>query len=341
MPAEWEKHEACWVAWPSHAELWGEEDLAAVQLEFISLCRAISYAPPGEQGEKLKVLAPNPMRLQNAREALSGLPASFFEIGFGDIWLRDTGPIFLRTASGSLEAGCFVFNGWGEKFNLRYDDEVSQRIAETTPYPQSAFRWILEGGSVEVDGQGTLLTTEQCLLNRNRNSDLSRTEIEGKLREALGAKKILWLRDGLTNDHTDGHIDTLARFIAPGKIVCMRASGKDDPNAQILKDIEDDLRKMQDAQGRPLEVFTIPSPGRIESPEGKILAASYVNFYISNHSVVVPTYGSEFDSEALKGLAELFPGRRVIGSPAMTLLRGGGAFHCITQQEPVAEPENA
>jgi agmatine deiminase len=340
MPAEWEEHEACWSAWPSHADLWGEEDLVAVQKEFVALCRAIAYAPAGKQPEKLRILAPNVERQEQAQKALAGLPVEIFRIGFGDIWLRDTGPIFLETGEGERVSGCFLFNGWGEKFNLRFDDEVSQAIAAASKTRPIPFPWILEGGSVEVDGEGTCLTTEQCLLNRNRNATFSKEKMETELKTALGVKKILWLKEGLLNDHTDGHIDTLARFIAPAKVVCMRASGENDPNAEVLHTIEQTLRGMQDAQGRPLEVTTIPSPGKVVNEEGKTLPASYVNFYISNHSLVVPTYGSRYDEKAVEALQALFPNRRVFGSAAATLLKGGGAFHCITQQEPAGRKQH-
>ncbi len=334
MPAEWEPHKACWVAWPSHAELWGEEELVEVQKEFVELCRAISYAPSGSVGEALCVLAPNPMRAEQARQALSGLEIRVFEIGFGDIWLRDTGPLFLRTPGAELKAGCFIFNGWGEKFNLRYDDEVNRRIAEASGYDGVPFSWVLEGGSIEVDGEGTVLTTEQCLLNVNRNRSFSREEVEKHLIDSLGVKKVLWLYEGLLNDHTDGHIDTLARFVAPGKVVCMAPADSSDPNASVLNEIKSDLEKMSDARGRKLQVHTITSPGKVLSEDGQVLPASYVNFYISNHSVVVPTYGTNRDALAIEQLRPLFPGRKVIGCPASTLLQGGGAFHCITQQEP-------
>lgn len=331
MPAEWEPHSATWVAWPSHANLWGEEDLALVQEEFTQLCRAIASAPAGKTGERLKILFTE-NRGEEARRAFAGVAADFYDIGFGDIWLRDTAPIFL-TSQNALAAGVFQFNGWGGKYDLPHDTTVGKNIAEASGVRRLEFPWILEGGSIEVDGQGTCLTTEQCLLNPNRNEGLEKADIENKLRHALGVEKILWLREGLLNDHTDGHIDTLARFIAPGEVVCMRSSAVDDPNAAVLAEIQKDLEAMTDARGRKLRVHTIPSPGRVVD-EDRILPASYVNFYIANHTVVVPTYGVPTDTEAVRELAPLFPTRRVVGVSARVLLRGGGAFHCITQQQP-------
>jgi agmatine deiminase len=333
MPAEWAPHSACWVAWPSHADLW-LEDLEPVQEEFVALCRAIQFHRPGTPVETLKVLAPNPDRLEEARMALKGLKAEFFEIGFGDIWLRDTAPVFLESKERMLTAGCFQFNGWGGKYALPFDHEVSRQISEVHGGPSVQFDWVLEGGSIEVDGEGTCLTTEQCLLSPNRNPKLSREAIEKKLQEALGVQKVLWIREGLINDHTDGHIDTLARFVSPSEVVCMRPTGKNDPNAETLREIETVLLSMRDAAGRPLKVHTIPSPGKVQDETGKILPASYVNFYISNTSVVVPTYGASADTDAVQALKSLFPHHEVMGSPAKHLLRGGGAFHCITQQEP-------
>lgn len=334
MPAEWEPHEACWVAWPSHEELWGE-DLPGVQDEFVALCRTITDGP-NDRRESLKVLVPDSRRESEAAERLRGLPVSFLQTGFGDIWLRDTGPVFVFTDKHERLAACFRFNGWGEKYDLPHDKEVSGAIAHASGDRPIHFPWILEGGSIEVDGEGTCLTTEQCLLNRNRNAELSRDQVEQGLRSALGVSQILWLGDGLLNDHTDGHIDTLARFIAPGKVVCMAPSGKNDPNTRVLETIATSLSKMRDAKGRTLEVVRIPGPGRLEE-DGKVMPASYVNFYISNTTVAVPVYGQPSDEAALKALEALFPGRRVVGLSSRALLRGGGAFHCITQQQPRRE----
>lgn len=336
MLPEWAPHKACWVAWPSHENLW-KEDLLPVQAEFVELCKSIQYAPTGGTQETLKVLAPTEERLAEARRALQGLKVDFYQVGFGDIWLRDTAPLFLSEMGGGKAVGCFEFNGWGGKFDLPFDHEVSSQIASLVSDTRVDFNFVLEGGSIEVDGEGTCLTTEQCLLSPNRNPTLTRSEIEDRLKESLGVEKILWLKQGLINDHTDGHIDTLARFIAPGEVVCMVPGAQRDPNAKVLSEIERDLREMTDAKGRKLKVHCIPSPGLIEDESKKILPASYVNFYISNHSVVVPVYGGPMDSEAVAALSTLFPNRKVVGCPAVHLLKGGGAFHCITQQEPNRE----
>ncbi len=328
QPAEWEEHEACWLAWPSHGDLW-QEDLETTRQEFTALCRAIS-------GERLEILVPDAENKSLAEKALRGLNARFHLIPFGDIWLRDTGPIFLWGKNGEVEAARFTFNGWGGKYVLPFDTEVSTAISKITGFPSHTFPWVLEGGSLDVDGKGTCLTTRQCLLNPNRNPKLNQGQIEGGLRQALGVTKVLWLHDGLLNDHTDGHIDTIARFIKPGVVLCMHPSGSDDPNAHVLQAIEKDLKSMSDAHGRKLEVLTLPSPGKVVDEENEILAASYVNFYISNESVVVPQYGQPNDSVAVQAIAELFPGRKTVGVSAKSILTGGGAFHCITQQQPKA-----
>lgn len=327
LPAEWEAHEACWLAWPSHEDLW-KENLVAAQREFIELCQVIG------KSEKLEILASEQDSLQEAKDALVDLPIQFHLIPFGDIWLRDTAPIFLKSRSGRLKPACFKFNGWGGKFVLPFDDQVARRMTQTLNTPSYFFRFVLEGGSVETDGQGTCLTTEQCLLNPNRNPDLSRKEVEEMIKKSLGVTKILWLKQGLINDHTDGHIDTLARFVAPGKVVCMESFHRDDPNKEVLNEIAKQLSELQDAHHRSLEVIRIPSPGPILDENHDLMPASYVNFYLSNRHVIVPTYGSPYDADAVQALSQCFPERETIGLSAKAILSGGGAFHCITQQQP-------
>jgi agmatine deiminase len=240
----------------------------------------------------------------------------------------------VKDGTGAFQAACFRFNGWGGKYVLPEDDRVAGRVAALSALPRRDHGWILEGGSVEVDGEGTALTTRQCLLNPNRNPGMDQAEIEAALREGLGAEKALWLDEGLLNDHTDGHIDTLARFVAPGVVVCMEAREPGDPNAATLDRIAADLATFTDARGRKLQVVRIPSPGVVLDDEGGLMPASYVNFYIGNRSVVVPTYGTPFDEAAVAALAPLFPRHRVLGRSARAILSGGGAFHCITQQQP-------
>src|SRR5450759_2347141 len=335
QPAEWDLHEAVWLAWPSDEDLWGDA-LIPVRFAFATFASAIADVAPATgtpRGERLEILAPDAGNEALAKAALAGLGARFHRIPFGDIWLRDTAPVFLVGRGGMRATASFKFNGWGGKYVLPNDDSVSTRVAAQEGLPVFRFPWVLEGGSVEVDGEGTCLTTRQCLLNPNRNPGMPREAIESGLEDALGCTAVLWLGDGLLNDHTDGHVDTLARFIAPGRVVCM-VPASDDPNREVLETIRRDLASFRDARGRRLRVETIPSPGRVVDEGGKPMAASYVNFYIANTTVVVPRYGAPADSDALRRVGNLFPGRRAVGVPAKDLLAGGGALHCISQQQP-------
>jgi agmatine deiminase len=333
MPAEWEPQSACWLAWPCHQELWGD-DLPEVQDTFLKLCREISFGRSSSP-QALKVLIAGAEERERVQPVLAKLEAQLFTAAYGDIWLRDTGPIFLlRGDRGESLAGCFRFNGWGGKYVLAHDDQVATQIAALAGEDARHFDWVLEGGSIEVDGLGTCLTTRQCLLNPNRNPGLTVEEIEARLRTALGATKILWLERGLLNDHTDGHVDTIARFVSPGRVVCMEAGSAEDPNADVLGEVAERLESFTDVTGSPLTVIRIPSPGAVIGHLGEIMPASYVNFFIGNNSVVVPLYDVPQDAEALATIARLFPERRAVGISARALLSGGGAFHCITQQQP-------
>ncbi|MEC7523789.1 MAG: agmatine deiminase family protein [Myxococcota bacterium] len=336
QPAEWEPHQAVWLAWPSHDELWAQL-LPDAQREHEALCRAIADVDEDgrPRGESLHVLVPDAMREIEARAALEGTGARFHRVPFGDIWMRDIAPIFVRNEDGDVSPVCFAFNGWGGKYILDGDDLVAGRVGELAGGELYAFGWVLEGGAIEPNGDGTLLTTRQCLLNPNRNPGMDLARIESGLADSLGAEKVLWLDEGLLNDHTDGHVDTLARFVDETTVVCMEARDEDDPNREVLDRIAADLAEMTDARGRKLQVERVPSPGRIEDDEGLLMPASYVNFYIANTTVVVPTYGSPYDDEAVEALSSLFPGRKVVGCSARAILAGGGAFHCITQQQPL------
>ena len=308
-----------------------------MQDEFVELCKAIADPDPTtgkSRGETLRILVLDEAGAQTVRRRLEGLDVQCVVGRFGDVWLRDTGPIFGVSASGALAAHRFRFNGWGDKYQLEGDEQVAPLIAAEASTSTIEHSLVLEGGAVEFDGEGTVLTTRSCLLNMNRNPGLSADEVEAALRDALGADRVMWLSRGLLNDHTDGHIDTLVRFVAPGRVVCMHPSGDKDPNAEVLTELRTALDGLVDAQGRRLEVIEIPSPGRTVDDAGIIMPASYVNFYIANTTVVVPTYGGPHDAAAIDALCTVFPGRRVVGVHARRLLHGGGAFHCITQQQP-------
>ncbi|HVY11946.1 MAG TPA: agmatine deiminase family protein, partial [Alphaproteobacteria bacterium] len=306
IPPEWARHKAMWTAWPSAADLW-LEDLAPAREEVAAMIRALA------EGEPVKVLAGSGEPLESAKEALRGV-ADVIEQPFGDIWLRDTAPIF----SSPTQANLFRFNGWGEKYVLEGDDQVGERIAHFAGAKAVRHDFILEGGSVDMDGNGLCLTTRQCLLNPNRNKGWDQEKAEAALKTALGAQKILWLDEGLVGDHTDGHIDNIARFVAPGKVVCQSASGADDPNAAILKRIEESLRAMTDGQGKKLDVVTLPSPGLVTDDEGEVRAASHMNFIIGNTCVVVPAYNNRAEA-AVAALKALFPGRKVVAHAATAI----------------------
>lgn len=302
-------------------------------MDFARAIADVDASTGAPRGERLDVLVPDVENAALAKTRLAGLPATFHDVPFGDIWLRDTAPVFLASGR-DVAAVTFGFNGWGRKYVLPHDAEVSASIAKASGLASFNVPWVLEGGSVEVDGEGTCLTTRQCLLNPNRNPSMSKKEIEWGLREALGVDEILWLGDGLLNDHTDGHVDTIARFVAPGVVVCMEARDEGDPNRRVLEEIANGLSEMTDEKGRRLDVVRVPSPGRILDADDRVMPASYVNFYIANTTVVVPTYGTRWDDEAVEKIGALFPGRRTVGIRAKELLEGGGAFHCISQQQP-------
>ncbi|MCH9054779.1 agmatine deiminase family protein [Synechococcus sp. PCC 6716] len=335
QPAEWQPHRACWLAFPSHEALWGDL-LPQVRAEFTALCRAIANPDPRTgycYGEPLNILVLDEAGEREAQSFLGALQPQFHRVPFGDIWLRDTAPITLVNEQGDRQLLCLPFNGWGKKYELAGDAELAPRLARLMGLPYRTLSLTLEGGALEVDGEGTCLSTQQCLLNPNRNPGVTVAEVEAHLRDALGVEKVLWIESGLANDHTDGHIDTLVRFVAPATVVCMLPWSREDPNYDVLSAIYQQLQQLTDARGRSLTIIPLPSPGIVTSTQGEILPASYVNFYIANTTVVVPTYGTEADAKAVAAIADLFPSRTTIGLSARTLLEGGGAFHCITQQE--------
>ncbi|HEV8321671.1 MAG TPA: agmatine deiminase family protein [Myxococcota bacterium] len=347
QPVEWARHDAVWLAWPCAADLWGDA-LPAAQRQFVALCGAID-------GERREILVPDADEESRARAALAagavagaataatasdGLAATasagvrFHRIPFGDIWMRDIAPVFVHDQRGDLAAACFRFNGWGGKYVLPHDADVAARVAAAAGAARVPYDLVAEGGAVEVDGEGTLLTSRSCLLNANRNPGLGEEAVARALSEALGARRVLWVGEGLLEDHTDGHIDTIARFVAPGVVACMEPGGAGDPNAARLARIAEEVAAMTDAAGRRLRVVPVPSPGRVEDARGRLMPASYLNFYLANGSVAVPTYGAPRDEAAVHAVAALFPGRRATGVRAETILEGGGALHCVTQQQP-------
>ena len=315
---EWAPHEAVWIGFPSDPELW-LGDLKPAEREVAAFAEAVHA---GGRGEQVWLVAAHDDAASAARDL-----APFAKVivePFGDIWLRDTGPIV--TGSGtSRHAQDFGFNGWGGKYDLEGDQDIGERLAKAAGLTHSMADWILEGGAIDGDGSGIVITTEQCLLNPNRNR-LTREEVEQRLKQDLGFGHVVWLGSGLLNDHTDGHVDNLARFVAPGRVAIPTAADED-PNAAVY---EDAARRLTDAG---LDIATLPSPGRVER-DGDIIPASYMNFYIGNAAVVVPQYGAPNDRAAVEAVQALFPDRVAIGLRADHILTGGGSFHCISQQVP-------
>ncbi len=328
IPAEWEPQKAIWTAWPTDAAEWNG-DLDAPRHDVAALIHALGHE------NKVRLLVNGAEAAASARAAVGG-EAEIVQARYGDIWLRDTGPIFARSPDGPV-ALRFKTNNWGGKFDLADDATVGDDIARLSGARVARFDFVLEGGAIDHDGQGTILTTRQTLLNPNRNG-WSKDDAQRALAEALGAKKVIWIDEGLMNDHTDGHIDNIARFVAPGRVVCQSPAGPDDPNAETLNAIAAALESATDASGRKLEVVRIPGVGLYLNALGEISPASHMNFIIANGVVVVPVYGTGAEVAAIEALQTVFPDRAVIGAPSIGLLgsgsAGGGAFHCITQQEP-------
>jgi len=323
LPAEWARQDALWTTWPSHPELWLGDLLGQARAEIAQMVRAIS------KGQKVKVLAFGDEALSSARAAIGDV-AEIIAAKFGDLWLRDTGAIFAYEQS-QLIGLRFKTNGWGGKYVYEFDDLVGDTIAELAGAKIRRHDFVLEGGSIEHDGEGTLLTTRECILNPNRNPDWSERDAEVALKNAFNAKRIIWLDDGMLNDHTDGHIDNIARFVAPNHVVCQSAFGSDDPNTKVFENIYLTLKNTG------LQVTQIPSPGLYRSTEGEIVPASHMNFIIGNAAVVVPVYDTPSQDQALAELQKLFPTRKVVGVSSKAVLTGGGSFHCITQQQPARD----
>jgi agmatine deiminase len=318
-PPEWARHEAVWIGFPSDPQLW-LGDLKPAEREVAAFAAAVHA---DGQGETVRLVAAHEGAAASAR-ALAPFADVVVE-PFGDIWLRDTGPIVVGSGQERRAQG-FGFNGWGGKYDLDGDQDIGERLARRALLPFAKADWILEGGAIDHDGSGMVITTEQCLLNPNRNT-LTREQVEERLRSDLNFERVVWLGPGLLNDHTDGHVDNLARFVAPGRVAIPTAA-EEDPNEAVYRDA---AGRLGDAG---LDVVTLPSPGRVLGEDGDVIPASYMNFYIGNAAVVVPQYGVANDRAAVEAVEALFPDRVAIGLRADHILTGGGSFHCISQQVP-------
>ena len=331
MPAEWELHAATWLSWPRREGISFPGAFDRVLPTFRAMVAALIESEP------VHINVCDRAHAAEARAVLEGLALeriTFHDIPTNEPWCRDHGPIFLtRAADPQLAVVDWGHNAWGGKYPpFDLDDVVPTRIAQALGLPCWPGGMILEGGSIEVNGAGALLTTESCLLNPNRNPGMSREEIEQRLRDYLGVHEIFWLAAGTEGDDTDGHIDNLARFVGERTVLCVVENDPENANHAPLEENLARLRKIR-IGGQPLEIHTLSLPGKIER-DGLVLPASYANFYLANSSVLVPTYADPNDEAALALLAKLFPTRRIVPIDCRELIWGLGAFHCLTQQQP-------
>jgi len=338
MPAEWEPHAGTWLAWPHKEESW-PGNFAPIPAVWAEIVRAL------EPSEHVNILVNDATAGNTVRKLLgaAGIPqrnVTLHAIPTNDAWVRDHGPTFLtRRAAKHTDVAAvkWCFNAWGGKYPpWDRDEAVAEQVAARVGAPVFRPGIILEGGSIDVNGRGTLLTTEACLLNPNRNPHLTQTQIEQHLRDYLGVSHVLWLGEGIVGDDTDGHIDDLARFVDASTVVTVLEGDSHDENFARLQANHERLHRMTDQDGRTLRIVTLPMPRPVVY-EGQRLPASYANFYIANAAVLVPTFNDPNDAVALQTLQRLFPQRHVVGIHATQMVWGLGAVHCVTQQQPAAD----
>jgi agmatine deiminase len=332
MPAEWEPHSAIWLSWPHDPVSFPFLDKA--EEAFACFVKEI------HDSENVELQVLDEGMQQRATSLLKGAGVDFSRIHFhfadyADIWFRDYGPIFVVNRNErQLAMTKWTFNSWGNKYQtLLKDDNVPHAMNQRLRLPMFEPGVVLEGGSIDVNGKGTLMTTEQCLLNKNRNRKLRRTEIEKTLSDFLSVRHFIWLKHGIEGDDTDGHIDDIARFVNPRTVLCAYQDDEKDPDHRALKENYELLESSTDQDGKKLIVIKLPVPGWVGDKEGR-LPASYANFYIGNTKVLVPVFGVENDSKALAIIQSVFPGRKMVGINAFYLLYGLGTFHCMSQQQP-------
>lgn len=345
MPAEFEKHRGCWMLWPYRADVWPQAARDA-QAAFVEVARAIARSETVSVGVKAEYY-------EQARRALPDM-VRVLEIASNDAWCRDIGPSFVKNDQGLARGVMWQFNAWGGLYpDTDYDRVVGQKILEIEQLDGYRADFVLEGGAIHVDGEGTAITTEECLLNPNRNPHLNKAQIEARLKAYLNVQKVIWIKRGVYEDETSGHVDNLCCFVRPAEIALTWTDDVQDPQYAISLEAYQQLSQERDAKGRPFKIHRIHQPTPIyvseaesravEQVEGTYfrgaktrLAASYINFYIANESVVVPIFDDGQDAAALATLQTLFPEREIVGIYARSILAGGGNIHCITQQEPLA-----
>jgi agmatine deiminase len=338
MPAEWEPHEATWIAWPHNSRDWPSK-FATIAWIYVEIVRHL------HRSETVRILvndarSEGQVRRQLKRAGIDLACVEFFVHPTNRVWTRDYGPLFAKARNGEVAVTNWHFNGWAKYPDWQQDDAVASDVAKALglkiwePVAEGR-RVVLEGGSIDVNGQGLLLTTEECLLDRvqARNPSLGRQEIERVLAEFMGIRKVLWLGRGIAGDDTHGHVDDLARFIGPKTVVCVVESNKEDVNHAPLQENLERLKNMTDLEGNPLEIVPLPMPEPVFFA-GQRLPASYANFYIANDRVLVPTFNDVKDRKALGILSDFFPKRKVVGIHSVDLVWGLGTLHCLTQQQP-------
>jgi agmatine deiminase len=332
MPAEWEKHEATWLSWPKDPLTFPEDIIERVEQIYVQMIEALKV------GERIELLVDDDKTEDRVASLISKKNLRFHKIRSADVWMRDYGPIFVRNST-KVAATKWTFNAWGRKYDeLMKDNSSGSEICNVINLQVYEPNMVLEGGSIDTNGEGTCLTTKQCLLNKNRNPKLKIDSIEKYLHDYLGFTNFVWLSEGIVGDDTDGHIDDIARFVSKDTVVCMIENDREDENYAALKLNYELLKKSKDQDGALLKVVTMEMPDILETDDGGRLPASYANFYIGNAAVLVPVFGNEKrDQKALSIIEELFPGRKILGINCRELVYGFGGIHCVTQQQPLVK----
>lgn len=329
MPAEWAPHAATWMSWPFDEEMW-HDHLIEVRQEYAEFVKTLA------RFEKVHLLLRDQEARKSAELALGNVEGvTFHDVPLDDVWLRDNGPIFVKDELGEVRATNWEFNSWGMKYEWHLDNLVPPVISRYLNVPRYDLSVVMEGGSLEVNGLGVCITTEQCLRTDTRNPALGRAEIEKVLSNNLGFNQFIWLNLGLEGDHTDGHVDTITRFADENTILTSVTADKSDVNYDRMQENLSILKAARNKQGEPFHVVELPLPAeKMFLEDGMRLPATYANFYICNGAVIVPIYGDVNDQKALDVIKSVFPKHEVIGLPSRFIITGGGSFHCLTQQQP-------
>jgi len=332
MPPEWARHDSTWLSWPKNPLTFPAAIVSRVEDAYADMIEALA------RGERVDLLVDDEQTEDRVRSMLSSKNVFFRKIRSADVWIRDYGPIFVKKKArkgGAVAATKWEFNAWGTKYDdLLPDNATGLEVARSTGLRVFQSGAVLEGGSIDVNGRGALLTTEQCLLNKNRNPGLGKAELERLLHDYLGAESVVWLGEGVAGDDTDGHVDDIARFVNDDTVICMTEPDAGDVNHAALMRDQAVLSRHRDENGRRLEVVPIAMPREVEGDGGR-LPASYANFYIGNSAVLVPVFGdARRDGAALETFSDLFPGRKVVPVDCRELVYGFGGIHCVSQQQP-------